>query len=176
MRNHKRVHPTIQPQRPSKVQQSAAADADINNKVAKHMRGAGRFGAPLGDPNATRQPRFEAVSSQSYHDMLNQVADIQNHFRALPARVKSRFGNDPYQLMRWVQAPENRMEALKMGLLVPTDEEVMVLREHRTKEAMKARGHGQQLDLEQEAHKAGEAFKADPEANPSYPQKGGAKA
>lgn len=136
----------------SKVVQAAAAGNSVAEIVSRH-----RPGQMIGDPRATRQPRFLDMPSQSYHDMLNQVTDVQTSFASLPARLKGKFGNSPYQLMRWLEVKENRPEALKLGLVIPTDEEAAEL----AREAAKAR-RGEQVDLIKEA------MKPDPEAQPSY--------
>jgi len=118
----KRFSPSVRvqsvPEGDSLTHQSFAQEADINHLVSKHMRGAGRFGNPIGNPNASRQPIFGDFSSIDYHTMCNQVLDVQNMFRTLPARMRSRFHNDPYQLIRFVEDPANLVEAVKLGLVV----------------------------------------------------------
>lgn len=143
----------------TKVVQAAAQGNRVGDIVARHAPGQ-----PIGNPLATRKPMFLVMPSQSYHDMLNQVTDVQSTFGALPARLKGKFGNSPYQLLRWLEVPANRPEALKLGLVVPTEEEAVEL----AREAAKAR-RGEQVDLIREA------MKADPEAQPPYraPAQGG---
>lgn len=169
----KRVYQPHEGVRPSQVQQSAAKAADIKNIVSMHMKGPGRHGQPIGDPNATRQPRYMHVPSASYHEMLNQVTDIQSDFMTLPSSIRRKFNHNPYQLLRFLEVPENRSKALDMGLLVPTDEEYEKMLAEQARKRREEREDGSQLDLEDEAHKAGEeARKADPEANPVPPKKG----
>lgn len=145
----------------SKVQQSAAQDADLNRMVARHMAGPGRMGLPIGNPAATRQPRFLDLSSaDSYHDMLNRVTQIDELFRRLPGRIRNRFQNRPEILMKFCEDPANTKEAVKLGLI--DDPEVI-------QQVLDA----EQMDLEQQAAKAAEPVKADPEAQPSF-KKGGA--
>jgi len=142
----------------TKTLQAPAEGNRVGDIVARH-----RPGQLIGNPMATRQPRFLDMSSQSYHEMLNQVTDVQSTFSSLSARLKGKFGNSPYQLLRWLEQPDNRPEALKLGLVVPTDEEAVKL----AQEAAKAR-RAEQVDLIKEA------MRPDPEAQPSYkPQKGG---
>jgi len=109
----------------SVTQQQFKKDADINTIADRHFKGAGRFGAQIGNPAATRKPRFMDISSIEFHSMLNKVVDTQEAFRSLSARTKGRFNNDPYQLLRFVENPDNRAQALEMGLILPTEDEIM---------------------------------------------------
>lgn len=99
---------------PSKTKQAPEASSNINNIMRNYQRQP--LGSSLGNPNATRQPVWGNLTSMSLHDMLNIVTDVQNKFRMLPARVKSRFGT-PYQLIRWIEQPENSKEAVRLGLI-----------------------------------------------------------
>lgn len=141
----------------TKTLQAPAEGNRVGDIVARH-----RPGQPIGNPLATRQPRFMDMPSASYHEMLNQVTDVQTTFQSLSARLKGKFGNSPYQLLRWLEVPENRPEALRLGLVVPTDEEAVEL----AQQAAKAR-RAEQVDLLREAMRP-EAPKADPEAQPDY--------
>lgn len=153
------AHP---PTGPGKTVQTAAVGNRVSDIVARHAPGQA-----IGDPRATRKPQFLVMPSQSYHEMLNQVTDVQTTFSQLSARLKGKFQNSPYQLLRWLEKPENRSEALDLGLVVPTDEEAQEL----AQKAAKAR-RTEQVDLIREA--MAEAPKPDPEAQPNYtPSKGG---
>lgn len=147
--------------RPSTVQQHHAASSDINAIMARHAGNAP--GVPVGNPSATRMPRFEALSSQSYHEMLNRVTDIRSKFATLPSRLRRRFNNDPYQMFRFLEAPENRFEAVKLGLVHPTEEEhaqLLLAQESERQETIRKA---------QEALGQLNAFpRPDPEAQPSY--------
>lgn len=154
----------------SLTQQNFAGEADINRMVDRHMKGPGRFGQPIGNPNASRQPFWGEVPAESFHDMLNKVSDIQSAFRSLPSRLRNRFANSPYQLMRWVENPQNRKEAVKAGLIHDPE----LLNEVRAAEAA----------ADREAHAAGQEpapgqqdmLRPDPEAQPRHtPSKAGKK-
>lgn len=155
----------------SQTQQHFRDESNINNIVDKHMRGPGRFGAPIGNPNPNRQPRFTVMPSMSYHEMMNTVTDMQFQFQSLSARTKGKFNNDVYQMLRWLENPNNRKEALEMGLVNPTEEEHAQMMRNETR---------QQVNLLREAlapeppKSDSGAPKADPEAQPDY-QKGTAK-
>lgn len=143
---------------PGKTVQAAAVGNRVSDIVARHAPGQA-----IGDPRATRKPKFLVMPSQTYHEMMNQVTDVQTTFSSLNSRLKGKFQNSPYQLLRWLEQPSNRPEALELGLVVPTDEEAAEL----ALKAAKAR-RTEQVDLIREAM----APKPDPEAQPDY-KKGG---
>lgn len=158
----------------SLTQQNFRNDSDINNIVGRHLRGVGRTLANIG-AGGTRQPIFGDFSSIDYQSMLNAVTDIQNHFDRLPGRIRNRFRNDPYQLIRWVEDPANLKDAVKMGLvalpqgMVVTEEGQIVEQTDLTKEPAK----GSEKPPENQG-----AVKADPEGQPNYnppSKKGGEK-
>lgn len=154
------------------TKQSFANDADINTLVKRHLGGApGRTLHNIGDPRASRQPKFFDMPSASFHEMLNSVTDVQAKFASLSAKTRARFGNSPYQLLRFVENPENLQEAVKLGFVADPD----ILEAMADKEAAET---AEQLKREQEA--AGQQNmmpRADPEAQPGYkPPEGGKRA
>lgn len=136
----------------SKTRQADAAGSSVSDIVARHVPGA-----PIGDPRATRMPKFLNMSSDTLQDLLNRATDAKLAFQGLSARLKGKFSNDPVTMLRWCEVPENRQEGIKLGLIVPTPEEAHKL----AQEAAKAR-RGEQVDLIREA------MRPDPEAQPNY--------
>lgn len=174
-RNNRKPHfhpRTDKPDPNFKVQQAPAAQADINHIAKTHMSGPGRMGLPIGNPAATRQPRFVDLPSQSYHDMCNVVVDAQNAFRSLPARVKARFGNDTYQLLRFLEDPANREEAIKLKLVESQEADFVAPMPDLSKMTKET------VEELRKALNEEQSSKADEEAQPSYksPKKGGEKA
>lgn len=159
--SQKYKHAPVQPGTKSKVQQNLRASTDLNQVMQRHLTGPNRFG-PVGNPNATRQPRFlDLASGESYHDMLNRVTQINTMFGRLPARVRTRFQNRPELLLTFVADPANSKEAVKLGLIDDPEviQAVIAAEQAADKEAQEA---GQEA-----------APRADSEAQPSYtPQKG----
>jgi len=97
--------------KPSLAQQQFKREADINHIIAR-ARHTGVM------PGTVRQARFGDFSnSASFMEMRNLVADANQHFQSLPAKIRSRFGNDPYQVVRFIEDPENRDEAIKLGFI-----------------------------------------------------------
>lgn len=140
----KRERVQQKPEGESLAVQSFADEADINRKMARHLKGPNR-GMMLGAvPQTPREPRFLDLSSaDTYHDMLNKVSQIDTKFQSLPARVRQRFRNNPELLLRFVEDPANAREAVKLGLI--SDPEVV----REVQEAV-------QMDLEEQARLAGE--------------------
>lgn len=101
---------------PSLTQQHSAKEADINHMVETHLRRGGTL-MNIGDPRAVRKPMWGDFTSLDFQEMQNSVADIEQKFAAIPARLRSRFKNDPYQLLRWLEKPENQDEAVKLRLI-----------------------------------------------------------
>lgn len=127
----------------TRVQQNQANDSNINILVARYLRTGQQ------DPRlAGRRLVFGDFTSTDFQDMMNRVTDVQNQFRSLPSRIRSRFSNQPFQLVRFVEDPSNRVEAIKMGLLLPTEEEVVAAEGAAAASKVRA-GMSRQADAEQ---------------------------
>jgi phage internal scaffolding protein len=98
---------------PSLTVQSMAEDVDIN-VIMK------RFGVTGRMPENLRPPMYgdfdEVFDFRSANDALRNAHES---FMAMPAEVRARFGNDPQMLMDFLNVEDNRVEARKLGLLVP---------------------------------------------------------
>lgn len=138
----------------SPVQSHHAANSDPGALMNRLRDNRGNYAAPPGDPTGRRVPRFEEWTAPDYHSTHNRLVDAQREFAGLPARVRSRFNNDAYHLIRFIDDPQNRPEALIMGLVTPTDEEALAM--HR---AARKGGLIEQQDLvaEIEAERAKQA-------------------
>lgn len=102
------IHPKSD--KPSLTQQQFVHVSDINNIVAGMKKG-------IMPKVQVVQPQYGDVSSIDYLAMLNSVADVDNVFSRLPAKLRVQFHNSPQQMLRWVENPANREKAIKMGLL-----------------------------------------------------------
>lgn len=58
---------------------------------------------------------------KDFSGALNTVIKAKQQFELLPAEVRSRFGNDPQQLIKFLQDPKNNEESVKLGLRVKRD-------------------------------------------------------
>lgn len=58
------------------------------------------------------------TSAQDYQTSLNQVIEAEASFMDLPAKVRARFGNDPAQLIGFLESndPADLEESVKLGL------------------------------------------------------------
>lgn len=108
-----RLATDVQCNDPSLTQQQFATDADINVLVR-------RFGITDGAvPPVAVDPRFFADFSDAvdFREALDRSRVALDRFEALPADLRSRFGNDPVSLYSFVTDPENLEEAVRLGLL-----------------------------------------------------------
>lgn len=96
----------------SLTQQHMKAETEMSNKVGMFMK-TGRFG----DNQSNRQPMYADFSSIDFMEMRNAIVDIDAEFASLPSKLRTRFQNDPHQLIRFVENPNNREEAMQLGLL-----------------------------------------------------------
>jgi len=99
---------------PSRTKQSFKDECDINHIMAKYektrlIEHVNRFAGDYGD----------YLDVQDYHTSVNQVLAAQEAFNSLPARIRSRFGNDPAAFLDFIGDESNRDEAREMGLLKP---------------------------------------------------------
>ncbi len=96
----------------SKTQQSAKDDCDINVIMDRHKNGV---------PPAygeTRQAVYGDFSDfPDYETASVAVANANSLFANLPASIRKRFENSPGQFLDFVADPENKAEAIELGLL-----------------------------------------------------------
>jgi len=109
--------PVSQEGEKSLTQQQFKDEADINHITEQYLKKG-----QLGNPNATRQPIFGDFSSTSFQEMQNKIIDAEQAFAALPGRLRARFQNSPFQLLRFCENPNNKKEAIRLGLIEPDPE------------------------------------------------------
>lgn len=59
---------------------------------------------------------------KDFSGALNTVIKAKQQFEGLPSEVRNRFGNDPQQLILFLQDPKNIDESVKLGLRVKKEE------------------------------------------------------
>lgn len=95
-----------------RTKQSFAEEADINTLIR-------RFGIGNPLPQGARLPSYgDFTGVGSYQDALNVLDAADRAFYAVPADVRSRFGNNPGLFLDFFNKSENYDEALKLGLVV----------------------------------------------------------
>lgn len=93
----------------ARTQQSFKDECDPN-KIMERFVHTGTMPLP------TIEPRYGNIIGVDMHDLLNQVADAEEAFEALPAKLRDRFSNDPQAFVEFVLDPDNLDELVKMGL------------------------------------------------------------
>lgn len=97
----------------SRTKQSFKDECDVNNIMARFQRtGIVEFAQRF-------QARYGDVRGVDFASAMNVIAEAREMFAAMPAKLRDRFGNDPARFLEFVQDPENRDEARKLGLLKP---------------------------------------------------------
>jgi len=77
-------------------------------------------------PTAPVSPQYgDFTGISDYQSALNAVIDAQDEFMSLPANIRSRFDNDPSNLINFLSNDENRQEAIELGLIEPIQEAVI---------------------------------------------------
>lgn len=98
----------------SMTKQSFKDECDINTLMAKYEK------TGVLDHVNRRLPEYgDFAGVVSYQDSLNIVLDAREAFASLPARIRDRFGNDPAQYLSFIDKPENKEEAIRLGMIMP---------------------------------------------------------
>lgn len=88
--------------------QSFKEESDINNVLR-------RGGVIPPDPN---QLNFLDLSNvDDYHSAVNLVMQVNDIFDDLPSKVRDRFRNDPEEVLKFIEDPNNKAEAAELGLI-----------------------------------------------------------
>lgn len=96
---------------PSLAQQHMKDECDINVIVE-------RFGVTGQLPVMTLEPTYGDFSGVSdYQDALIKLQQTDADFMALPAAIRARFANDPFELVNFLASEANRDEAIQLGLI-----------------------------------------------------------
>lgn len=91
--------------------QSQAKDADINVIMERYTK-TGLM------PPLARLPSFGDFDGISdYREAIHAVREADDLFMQLPAKVRSRFDNDPAEFAAFCSAPGNQLELAELGLL-----------------------------------------------------------
>jgi len=97
----------------SRTQQQFVEDCDIN--VLARRFGLTNAPMPLGEFNPGAYGDFSDVPD--LRTALERVNDAKHKFMDLPAKLRERFNNQPWQMWEFVNDPENAEEAVRLGLL-----------------------------------------------------------
>lgn len=98
---------------PTMTQQHFKDECDINSIVE-------RFGLTGELPSDIKAPVYgDFTGVTDFRSALHQVMAAEDAFMQMPAKVRSRFDNDPALFVDFCSDPRNREEAESLGLLVP---------------------------------------------------------
>jgi len=103
----------------SLAQQHYKEECDINTILEKFNI----TGLLPENPLSPRYGDFTGIGD--YHTAMNRVFAAQDEFEALPAQIRARFGNDPAQLIEFLENSDNRPEAEELGLVEKATAEVV---------------------------------------------------
>lgn len=104
---------------PSLTKQEFKDEADINNILSSYQ-----VDGILPDLDK-RQPIYADCTAPELVDFQlaqNMVATTSERFASLPAKVRERFANDAVNMLLFLQDPDNRDEAVRLGLVNPAPE------------------------------------------------------
>lgn len=106
---------------PTRTQQSAKDECDINKIVERAKKGAE-------PPVSDRQPMYGDFTQvpTDLREAMVMVVTANNAFMQLDAHLRKRFDNDPAVLVDFVKDPKNREEAISLGLVKAPEEPVVV--------------------------------------------------
>lgn len=97
---------------PSMAQQHFKDECDVNNILRKYES----TGLVTHVANGT--PSYGDFSSVlEFQEAQNILIEAQDAFDALPASLRKRFDNDPAVMLEFIENPDNREEAEKLGLV-----------------------------------------------------------
>jgi len=101
-----------------RTQQHFKRECDIN-QILQRMHKNGGLVSP--SDLTMRQAFYADVSSiGDFAEMTRQVDDARVAFMTMPSKVRARFNNDPAELLQFVRDPNNRDEAIELGMIDKT--------------------------------------------------------
>jgi phage internal scaffolding protein len=100
----------------TKTNQSYKDQYDINKIIDRYNR-TGEF-----RPLRKTEPVFRDLSAFDFEQMENRIAEIEGQFTQLPVEIRKRFDHSALEMLRFLENPKNRDEAIKLGLVKPPKE------------------------------------------------------
>ncbi len=101
----------------SRTKQSFKEETDINSIMARFQT------TGMLDFVQKHQPQYGDVTAIDFQTSMESVAKSREMFASLPSKVRDRFNNDPAELLEFLDNPENREEAVLLGLAKPAKKE-----------------------------------------------------
>lgn len=101
---------------PSMTKQEFQTECDINN-VIKSFSASGMLRHV--SARAAEGAYQDLPDSYDFQESLHQVQRAREAFMTLPAKIRSRFGNDPAEFLAFSHDPANLDELRTLGLATP---------------------------------------------------------
>lgn len=101
----------------SRTKQSFKEECDINNIMSKYQK------TGLLDFVNEHEAQYGDATGIDFQEALETVRSAQEMFADMPSSVRRRFDNDPAAFLEFVNNPDNRDEAVELGL-IKADKEV----------------------------------------------------
>lgn len=98
----------------SLTEQQHVDKVDVNQIIKRY-----RSGHEITHLNKKAGVYADLSQMQDYNVMLNQIMNANQAFDDLPAELRSRFNNNPAELIQFLADPKNSDEAVKLGLVEP---------------------------------------------------------
>lgn len=96
----------------SLTRQEFVSQCNINNIVNKYVKNGNN---PFVITQDAKYGDFTNVPS--HQDALDLILRAEDHFMQLPPQLRARFDNDAGLLLQFLGNPNNRQEAIKLGLV-----------------------------------------------------------
>ncbi|WNK14274.1 MAG: internal scaffolding protein [Microvirus sp.] len=93
--------------------QSFKTECDINHIMAQYQA------TGIIDHLNRLPPQWGDAPDYDFHTAENLLLEARDKFNALPSQVRERFGNQPANMMAFLQDEANRTEGEQLGLLAP---------------------------------------------------------
>ncbi len=105
------------------TKQSFKKETDINNIMAKFVK----QGVMTPEALNKRQEAFADVSDiGDFLECQIKIKDAESAFMTLSPQIRARFGHEPAKLLDFVSDPENRDEAIELGIIEKPSKEPLV--------------------------------------------------
>lgn len=88
-------------------------DADINKIISRYLKSGVLPPISLGEPFYGDVTGFSGLA-----DSLIKIQEADRLFMSYPADVRERFDNDKVKFIDFLENPDNRDEAIKLGLIL----------------------------------------------------------
>lgn len=96
----------------SLTRQSARKETEIGYILKKYTEQG-----VLAQVNPNPEHYMDVSNVGSFQESLNYVIQAQADFLQYPAQLRKKFNNDPAEMIDFLANPENKDEAIKLGLL-----------------------------------------------------------